>query len=130
MIASTAVNTKIIVNFEDNFTEAACQAVETYKKCLEKAFKLQNKTPLLLLKNVKKEIEQFSKSVNGFEKDSDRILREMVGIQKQSEEAAPSVDLFSQAFERLEEDAKNVNTVLLALAIPQAIWVFLLFHLK
>ncbi len=125
MVASTTVNTKIIVNFEDKFTEAACQAVETYKKCLESVFKLQKQTPSSLLENVTKGFEQFSKSVNGFEKDSDRILREMAGIQKQSEEAAPSVDLFSQAFERLEEDAKNVNTVLLALAIPSAIAAFL-----
>lgn len=121
MVASTTVNTKIIVSFEDNFTKVACQAVETYKKCLENVFKLQKQTPSSLLENVTKEIEQFSKSVNGFEKDSDRILREMAGIRKQSEEAAPSVDIFSQAFERFEEDAKNVNTVLLALAIPSAL---------
>ncbi len=125
MVASTTVNTKIIVNFEDNFTEAACQAVETYRKCLENAFKLQKQTPSSFLENATKGIEQFSKSVNGFKKDSDQVLREMAGIRKQSEESAPSIDLFSQAFERIEEDAINVNTVLLALAIPPAIGAFL-----
>ncbi len=121
MVTSTTVNTKIIVNFEDKFTEAACQAVETYRKCLENAFKLQKQTPSSFLENATKGIEQFSKSVNGFKKDSDQVLREMVRIQKQSEEAAPSVDLFSQAFARLEEDAIKVNTILLGLAIPTAI---------
>ncbi len=85
MATSTTVNTQVIVNFEDKFTQSACQALEVYKRCLEGTLPLQ----------------------------------------KKSEEGARSLDLFSQGFERLEEDATKVNTALLALSIPPAIFAFL-----
>ncbi len=81
MATSTTVNTQIIVNFEDKFTESACKAMEAYKRCLGGALQLQ----------------------------------------KKNEESARSLDMFSRSFERLEEDATKLNTVLLALAIPPAI---------
>lgn len=85
MATSTTINTQIVVNFEDNFTESACKSMESYKRCLEGALQLQ----------------------------------------KKNEESARSLDLFSQGFERLEEDATKLNTALLALAIPPAILAFL-----
>lgn len=84
MTTSTTVNTNIVIKFEDKFTEEACQATETYKKCLEGALQLQSK----------------------------------------SAEGARSLDLFSQGFERFENDADKLNTALLALGLPAFLLAF------
>ncbi len=44
MATSTQVNTQIIVNFEDKFTESASKAMETYKRCMEDVLQLQKKS--------------------------------------------------------------------------------------
>ena len=118
MATSTTVNTRIIVNFEDKFTEAACQSLENYKKCLEDALNLSKQNPFSFLDESKKEFDQIFQSVNQFEKANNILLQEMLDLQQQSEESGQSLDLLSQGFERLENDARKANTALLGLGIP------------
>ncbi|MBT3922040.1 MAG: hypothetical protein HOF21_05640 [Nitrospina sp.] len=43
------VSAKITVGFEDQFSEEACQAFETVKKCADNAFKVMGSFPKFLI---------------------------------------------------------------------------------
>jgi len=68
MATSSTVNTQIIVNFEDKFTESACKAMETYKRCMEDVLQLQVKS-----EDSARSLDLFSQGFERLEKDAEKL---------------------------------------------------------
>ncbi len=76
MAISTTVNSHIVVNFEDKFTDAACQAVETYKKCLDEMLQFQKQSPFLFLEDTIGELDSISRQLMELEQTKRRFEEE------------------------------------------------------